>query len=142
MEFFVLPAALETDLDAMMSAKGADCVGISALLEHECRRQGYNAVARRGYLLGLLGMSEHCWLEVIDDDERMKILDPTLPMVARTFSTPTPAFTAFCLGSISNRLLPFDCPIGEQTVEHRCGGELAPSHSITVVLPDDDSGVR
>jgi hypothetical protein len=142
MKFFVLPAGLETDVDAMMSAGGADCVGVSALLERECRRAGYQAVARRGYLLGLLGMSEHCWLEVIDDDGRMKVLDPTLPMVARASPTPTPAFTAFCLGSISNRVLPFDCSIGEQIVEHRCGGARVASHSITVVAPDDASDSR
>lgn len=136
MEFFVLPASLETDIDAIMSAKGADCAGLSALLEHECRRAGYHALARRGYLLGLLGMGEHCWLEVVDDDGRVKVLDPTLPMVARASPHPTPAFTAFCLGSISNRLLPFDCPIGEPLVEHRCGGAAVSSHSITVVEPD------
>lgn len=138
MEFVVLPASIETDVDAIASAGGADCVGISSLLERECRRAGYHAAARRGYLLGLLGMSEHCWLEVIDDDGKMKVLDPTLPIVARASPTPTPAFTAFCLGSISNRLLPFDCPIGDQLVAHRCGGERVASHSLTVVAPDDD----
>jgi hypothetical protein len=142
MEFIVLPASIETDVDAMISAGGADCVGISALLERECRRAGYHAVARRGYLLGLLGMSEHCWLEVIDDDGMMKVLDPTLPIIARASPTPTPAFTAFCLGSISNRLLPFDCPIGAELVEHRCGGARVASHSLTVVAPDDDSDAR
>lgn len=139
MEFSALPASLGTDVDAIRSSKAADCVGISVLLEHECRRAGYQAVARRGYLLGLLGIGEHCWLEVIDDDERMKILDPALPMVARRSPRPTPAFTAFCLGSISNRLLPFDCPVDEQIIEHRCGGAPAPTHSIIAVEPDDSA---
>jgi len=137
MEFFVLPASVETDVDSIVRAKGADCVGIATLLEHECRRAGYRALARRGYLLGILGMGEHCWLEVVDDDDRTKVLDPTLPMVARASAQPTPAFTAFCLGSISNRLLPFDCPVRASIVEHRCGGSVMPSHAITVVEPDD-----
>lgn len=139
MEFLVLPASLETDIDAIVCARGADCVGLSLLLEHECRRAGYQAIARRGCLLGLLGLGEHCWLEVIDDDGRLKVLDPTLPMVARLASRATPAFTAFCLGSISTRLLPFDCPLDGHLAEHRCGGAPALTHSITVVEPDDGS---
>ncbi len=141
-EFFVLPASLETDVETIVSLKRADCVGVSVLLEHECRRAGYRATARRGYLLGLLGMGDHCWLEVLDDDGRIKILDPSLPMVARTSSRPTPAFTAFCLGSISNRLLPFDCRVDEQIVEYRCNGTAIPSHAIIAVEPDVETESR
>jgi hypothetical protein len=132
--FAAMPITLATDVKVVANSKAADCVGISTLLEHECRRAGYRARACRGVLLGLLGAGEHSWLEVIDDDGKTKILDPMLPIVARLRAPrPTPAFTAFCQGSISNRLLPFDCSIGEHLTEHRCGGSPAQSHLIVAV---------
>jgi hypothetical protein len=137
-EYMAQPRSLGIDLEAVQRMQAGDCAGLSVLLEHECRRAGYTAVARRGYLLGLLGIGEHCWVEVLDDDERVKVLDPTLPIVARHGPRPTPAFTAFCLGSISNRLLPFDCSVAESIVEHECGGVVAPTHSIVAIEPDKE----
>jgi len=138
LSFAAMPIALATDVQVVAKAKAADCVGISNLLEHECRRAGYRAWARRGLLLGMLGAGEHSWLEVVDDDDETKVLDPTLPIVARRRSPrPTPDFTAFCIGSISNRLLPFDCSAGEQIAEHHCGRSPARAHLITAVESQD-----
>ena len=119
--FHSLPEGLETDVDAVAAGAGVDCVGASVVLEHACRAAGFEASAQKGYLLGMLGIGDHGWLEVLDEDGRWKVLDCALALVSRLAAEPNPRFVEFCAGSRLNRILPFGCQARDSLTDHRCG---------------------
>ena len=139
--FRSLPPSLEADSESVARMGAGDCVAISLLAERECRRAGYEARSRRGYLLGLMGIGDHSWVEVVDDDGLVKIVDPVLVTVARHVARagegPSSEFESFCLGSVNNRILPFGCPAPERIAAHSCGGSDAPAHAAIWVERDD-----
>lgn len=103
----------------------ADCVVISRLLAQKLREAGYEARARRGYLLGLVG-SDHAWCEYFEDG-RWKTLDIVFAFLAggaghRRIQA-SPEFAAACRGGRFNRLLP--CESDEASALILSGGEPA-----------------
>lgn len=118
--FRSLPASLEIDPDSTAALDGLDCGAAAVLLARELRREGFEARAQSGYLLGMIGVGDHAWLEVFDEDGHLKVLDCALPMVAGTVGDCGPGFRDLCCGSVLNRVLPFGCPAGEAIAEHRC----------------------
>lgn len=111
----------------------ADCVVISRLLAHRLREAGFEARARRGYLLGLVG-SDHAWCEYFEDG-RWKTLDIVFAFLAggaghRRIQA-SPEFAAACRGGRFNRLLP--CESGEAGALILSGGEPAPPWALAGV---------
>ncbi|MGA5131327.1 hypothetical protein ACPCTO_16095 [Streptomyces olivoreticuli] len=103
-----VPEALRTDHHRAWRLGVVDCVVASRLLTDRLRAAGFQATARRGYLLGLFG-SDHAWCEVIEDGVH-KSLDPVFAFVATVGDergvAESPEFAAACFGSRFNRLLP------------------------------------
>ena len=64
----------------------ADCVVVTRLLAARLRDAGFQARARRGYLLGLVG-SDHSWCEDFEDG-RWKSLDLRLRVPGRRCGAP------------------------------------------------------
>lgn len=111
----------------------ADCVVVSRLLAQRLREAGYQARARRGYLLGLVG-SDHSWCEYFEDG-RWKTLDLVFAFLAggaghRRIQA-SPEFAAACRGGRFNRLLP--CESEEASALILSGGEPAPPWALAGV---------
>jgi transglutaminase-like putative cysteine protease len=111
----------------------ADCVVISRTLAQRLREAGYQARARRGYLLGLVG-SDHSWCEYFEDG-RWKTLDAVFAFLAggaghRRIEA-SPEFAAACRGGRFNRLLP--CESEEASALILAGGEPAPPWALAGV---------
>jgi hypothetical protein len=135
--FQSLPDALETDIAHLESAAAINCVGAGVLLAHRARRQGFEAVARKGWLLGMLGVLPHGWAEVRDDDGAWKVLEPSLVMVSRMAGArPHPDFAELCRGSRLNRVAACGAAPGEPLALHRCAGQAAAATLVgTLVQP-------
>lgn len=108
-----VPEALRADHERAWDLGVADCIVAARLLAARLRHAGYEARARRGYLLGLFG-SDHAWCEVVEDGVA-KCLDPVFAFVATVGdergAPKSPEFAAACRGSRFNRLLP--CRTGD-----------------------------
>ncbi|ACU72410.1 transglutaminase domain protein [Catenulispora acidiphila DSM 44928] len=111
----------------------ADCVVVSRLLAQRLRDAGFQARARRGYLLGLVG-SDHSWCEYFEDG-RWKTLDLVFAFLAggaghRRIEA-SPEFAAACRGGRFNRLLP--CDAEEASALILAGDEPAPPWALAGV---------
>jgi hypothetical protein len=120
-----LSAPLRADPDAAARLGVADCGTTSVLLARELRGLGYAAHAREGHVLGLVP-TQHAWVEVVDEDGVWKALDPVFAAIADRVPRTRPEFDAFCLGSFSNRVLPWDVAVGQPIATHRCSAGRAP----------------
>jgi hypothetical protein len=120
--FHSLPESLEADVAALRAGTVVNCVGAGVLLADEFVAAGYDAVARKGYLLGVLGFAVHGWVEVVDDDGERKRIDPVLAMVAQRSTRPSADFAELCLGSVLNRVVPSAARPGEPLASHDCDG--------------------
>ncbi|MFJ5549106.1 hypothetical protein [Streptomyces sp. NPDC093225] len=103
-----VPEALRADHGRAWELGVVDCIVASRLLAERLRAEGFEARARRGYLLGLFG-SDHAWCEVVEDGVA-KSLDPVFAFVATVGDErgvkESPEFAAACRGSRFNRLMP------------------------------------
>jgi len=103
-----VPERLRAEHERAWDLGIADCIVAARLLAGRLRAAGYEARARRGYLLGLFG-SDHAWCEVVEDGVA-KCLDPVFAFVATVGdergAPKSPEFAAACFGSRFNRLLP------------------------------------
>lgn len=103
-----VPEPLRRDHQRAWALGIADCIVAARLLADRLREAGFEARARRGYLLGLFG-SDHAWCEVVEDGVP-KSLDPVFAFVATVGDergvARSPEFAAACFGSRFNRLLP------------------------------------
>ncbi|MDH6134183.1 hypothetical protein P3T37_003585 [Kitasatospora sp. MAA4] len=104
-----VPEALREDHHRAWGLGVADCVVASRLLTDMLLERGYQARARRGYLLGLFG-SDHAWCEVFEDGV-YKSLDPVFGFVSKLGDrtrgvAESPEFAEACFGGRFNRLLP------------------------------------
>ncbi len=101
---------LRTDHQRSWDLGVADCVVAGRVLADRLRAAGFQARARRGYLLGLVG-NDHGWCEVLLDG-RWRALDPVFAHLAPEHGRDGGAeFRAVCRGSRFNRLLP--CAVAE-----------------------------
>ncbi len=123
MRFQVMPHALAIQTDRIAEHGAVDCTAVAMLLGERCKQAGLEARVAKGLLLTMLGIDNHAWLEVKDDDGRWKSIDCSLAMISLGSSLANPAFAQFCLGSRFNRVLPFACPALAPIIEHTCGSE-------------------
>lgn len=130
LRFQWLPPSIRSEPELARGLGLIECVSASLMLETEVRALGFEARTRTGHVLGLVSV-EHAWTEFRDDDGQWKFLDPILAVVAQRTGRAHPDFAEFCLGSIANRVVPWDCPAGEALAVHHCHG--APSHVVTKV---------
>lgn len=126
MRFQVLPHALALQTDRIADHGAVDCTAVAMLLGARCEQAGLETRVVKGLLLTMLGIDNHAWLEVKDDDGEWKPIDCSLAMISLGSAIPNPAFAQFCLGSRFNRVLPFACPPEEPIIQHICGGERRP----------------
>ncbi len=124
-----MPEAMRWTLDAALAARSMDCVSTSLLLEREATAAGLRTRVRRGLLLGPVTI-EHVWVEV-DQDGAWLPLDPVLAFLDRRVNTRRAGadLTAFCRGSLVNRLLPLPYERGRPLARHDCpaGGTPVPA---------------
>jgi hypothetical protein len=123
LRFQVLPHALAIQTDRIAHHGAVDCTAVARLLSARCEDAGFQTRVEKGLLLTMLGIDNHAWLEVKDEDGQWKPIDCSLAMISLGSTIPNPAFAQFCLGSQFNRVLPFSCPPQEPIIEHTCGGE-------------------
>lgn len=119
LRFHYLPVTLRTDPRAAVSAGVVDCVALTLHFAERLEASGIPTVTRRGHLLSAIGV-EHAWLEVGDGSDRAAV-DPMLVVLCDSVPGVDPAFAEFCLGSISNRVLPWDRDAEEAVCDHACG---------------------
>lgn len=125
--FHVLTRSWKSDLDAVRGAAVVDCDAAASLLATACRDAGYDARIDTGFLLGIVGFSEHSWVLVRDDDGAWKPLEPILPLLAKVGwhdDAATDAFARFCCGSTLNRVLACDLLPDGELAGHCCDGML------------------
>lgn len=119
-----MPERLQYDYQRVMAAGAAPCITASLFLQSQYQAAGYQAITRRGWLLGMLDLA-HSWVEVVDDDGVRKAVDPIFVRLADHAENPHPQLAAGCIGSRLNRLLPTAIPADGQMVSHRCGGRTS-----------------
>lgn len=123
MRFQVLPHALAIQTDRIAHHGAVDCTAVARLLGERCEKAGLETRVEKGLLLTMLGIDNHAWLEVKDEDRKWKPIDCSLAMISLGSPMPNPAFAQFCLGSQFNRVLPFVCRSQDPIIEHTCGSE-------------------
>jgi hypothetical protein len=123
LRFQVLPHALAIDSDRIAEHGAVDCTAVAKLLGAQCAETGLEARVEKGLLLTMLGIDNHAWLEVRDEDGEWKTIDCSLAMISLGSPIPNPAFAEFCLGSQFNRVLPFHCQAAEPIISHECGDQ-------------------
>ncbi|WP_073391709.1 hypothetical protein [Jatrophihabitans endophyticus] len=127
-----MPELLQREYDRVVAAGMAPCISASLYLQREFRRAGYDARTRRGWLLGMLDLA-HSWIEVVDDDGVVKVVDPVFSRLVEHADRPHPELARAVLGSRVNRLLPAAIPADGDMVGHRCGGRHSTPLRRTVI---------
>jgi hypothetical protein len=75
-----LPLALQTRPDIVSSLGYATCVSISLSLSKTLRAAGFHTRTRRGFLVAPVATG-HSWVEVLDIDDKWKVIDPVLALL-------------------------------------------------------------
>ncbi|HEV2370664.1 MAG TPA: hypothetical protein VGS19_00730 [Streptosporangiaceae bacterium] len=127
-----LPVELQARPELVLPHGVAPCISVSLDLAAKCRAAGFDARTRRGWILGMLDLA-HAWLEVVDTDGQVKVIDPVFALLADHADAAHPQFRQACAGSRFNRLLPSCNAADEPLFRHHCGGEgLTPATRTTV----------
>jgi hypothetical protein len=119
LRFQWLPGPMRLDPEEAYRRRLTDCVAAALMLERQLGGLGLEARTRKGHVLGLMSV-EHAWAELRDADGEWKLLDPILAVVAHRAGTPRPEFDDFCLGSIANRVVPWDRRADQALAVHEC----------------------
>lgn len=77
-----LPLTLQRRSDEVERLGYATCVSTSARIATQLRAQGFEVTTHRGWLMGALPTA-HSWVEVSDEDGRVKVVDPVLVLLRR-----------------------------------------------------------
>jgi Transglutaminase-like superfamily len=104
--FQLLPPTLKWDTDAVVELAVGDCDGLSGVMAARCAEAGFKAYVERGHVRGGFGWGGHAWVRVIDEDDSVIALDPTLPLVAASQGAGIDAFAGFCRGGLVTRVVP------------------------------------
>ena len=129
-----MPRALRTDPAATDRLRLTDCAVASRSLAERLVELGFEARTRKSHVLGLVGV-EHIWVQVVDADGSWKVLDPILAALAEWTRGANPEFGEFCLGSISNRVLPWLCGADEDVAVHVDGDRRTPATTAVIAEP-------
>ncbi|MFF2654626.1 hypothetical protein [Streptomyces sp. NPDC058045] len=96
-----------------------DCTVCALRLHRLALAEGLTVRTRRGRFLGVLD-AEHSWLEVLDEDDVWKPVDPVFALLSIRHKRAREGFTDFCAGSVPSRFLPWTVAAGEPLAEHHC----------------------
>lgn len=116
-----MPEALQCEAERVLAHGVAPCISASLHLERRFRAAGFEALTRRGWILGMLDLA-HAWVEVTDEDGVTKPVDPIFVLLSGYARAPHPDFAETCVGSRLNRLLPTRLPAGSLLAYHGCDG--------------------
>lgn len=130
LRFHYLPPALRRDPASAVAAGVVDCVALTVHLAHRLRRHGLPVTTHRGHLLSTIGV-EHAWLAAGELPGAVPV-DPMLAVLTRGTAVANPLFHRFCVGSVSNRILPWDRSAEEQVFSHACGRGAGSPPRVTV----------
>jgi hypothetical protein len=112
-----LPLSLQTRPEVVERLGYATCLTTSARLAQRLRGDGFEVTTHLGWLMGMLP-AVHSWVEVRDEDGRVKVADPVLALLRRRLDAlegvgaPTlraraiPAAEELADGLLTNRMLP------------------------------------
>ncbi|MFE0420076.1 hypothetical protein [Streptomyces tendae] len=114
-----MPTLLHLDRAAVEGTRIMDCTVCALRLQRQARAEGLTVRTRRGRFLGILD-AEHSWLEVLDEDDVWKPIDPIIAFLSLRHRRAREGFTDFCAGSVPSRFLPWTVAAGEPLAEHRC----------------------
>ncbi|MER7751444.1 hypothetical protein [Kitasatospora sp. NPDC097643] len=127
-----VPERLQWDHPRLLAAGVAPCISASLFLAEEFTRAGYQAFARRGWLLGILDLA-HSWVEVVDDDGVVKPVDPIAAWLSEYADRPHPELAKAAIGSWLNRQLPAALPADGLMATHSCRGRAVEPRRTTVI---------
>jgi hypothetical protein len=107
-----LAEGLKRDAHAAFAAGVGNCDTLSTVLAERLEAHGYRTALYRGWIIGITEVP-HSWIEVVDDDERVKVIDPSLLLLAANSSIGSPDFAAKAFGGRLSRIVPTRCPLAE-----------------------------
>ncbi|MFF9767582.1 hypothetical protein ACF1GT_13345 [Streptomyces sp. NPDC014636] len=110
---------LRLDRAAVEEIRIMDCTVCSLRMQRQALAEGLTVRTRRGRFLGVLD-AEHSWLEVLDEDDVWKPVDPIFALLSIRHGRAREGFVDFCAGSVPSRFLPWTVAAGEPLAEHRC----------------------
>ncbi|MFC9434857.1 hypothetical protein [Nocardia sp. NPDC057030] len=129
-----LPAAIQAEVDTLLPRGIATCVTASLYLERQCQAAGLTARTRRGWVLGMLDLV-HAWVEVVDTDGTIKILDPIFGLFSSMLPDSNPLLDRPDISARTNRLLPTALSAAQPLATHGCRGTVSEPSVEAVILP-------
>lgn len=102
--FQFTPERLASDAARTRERGVGDCEALCHVLMQDLLDLGIPTELQPGYIYGGFRMRRHSWLRITDSDGQVKVLDPSMALLADMFFTPD--YKAFCYGSSLNRLVP------------------------------------
>lgn len=129
-----LPAEIEGEVDLLVEHGVSNCVTASLYVERMCRQEGFDARTRRGWVLGMLDLV-HAWVEVIDDDGDVKIIDPIFGLFSRMLPDPNPTLNDASLSTRTNRLLPTNAAAAQPIAFSKTDRGEQRAHLTASILP-------
>lgn len=139
LRWHLLTSQQRRDLELAHRAGITDCVIASRYLASKLTAIGIAASTCQGWMSGFVN-SAHTWLEVVDDDGVLKMVDVVLPGLAEMLSPGSESYRRLALGSFINRVIRADCAGDEPLVVHRHGDETVDVDLLTEVRPVRDFG--
>jgi hypothetical protein len=107
-----LSPGLKRDPRAAFARGVGNCDTLCAVLAERLTERGFAASVFRGWIIGITEVP-HSWIEVNDDDRRMKVIDPSLLLLARHSSLGCPDFASKAFGATLSRIAPTRCHLDE-----------------------------
>jgi hypothetical protein len=107
-----LSPGLKRDPHAAFAHGVGDCDTLTAVLLKRFTDARYEARAYRGWIVGITD-TPHSWIEVTDADQRTKVVDPSLLLLARHPTLGDPGFGGRVFGAALNRIAPTRCDLAE-----------------------------
>jgi hypothetical protein len=139
LRWHLLTSEQRRDIELAHRSGVTDCVIASRHLADQLTAMGIQASTRRGWMSGFVN-SPHTWLEVVDEDGVLKMVDAVLPGMAEMLSPGSESYRRLALGSFINRVIRADCPGDQPLVVHRHGDEMVDVDLLTEVRPVRSSG--
>lgn len=114
-----LPDALRQDENLVDSHRVASCESASRYLVRRFAEAGLSARTRIGWVIGMLDLI-HAWVEVVDTDGVVKVIDPVFALFATTLPDANPVLTDPTVSLRTNRLIPTDLSVDGRVAQHDC----------------------
>jgi hypothetical protein len=107
-----LSAGLKSDAEAAFTLGVGNCDTLSAVLAGWLTEADFDARVYRGWIIGITEVP-HSWIEVVDDDQRAKVIDPSLLLLSRHSNLGAPDFAQKAFGAALSRIAPTRCQLEE-----------------------------